>query len=182
MTEFPHSIDADADAMDAGMRGPLAWFARNSVAANLLMAAIVLSGLAVAQGIRQEVMPIFALDEVEIEMEYRGASPEEIERSIIQPIEAELRGMEIIRRVEALAGEGRAKVDVELVPGSDRNRGLQEVTAAVQRVSTFPDEAEPPLIALGTGRRRGVMRVAIYGEVDEPLRLPVGRLSLVLHF
>jgi multidrug efflux pump subunit AcrB len=171
MTEFPHSIDADADAdadaMDAGMRGPLAWFARNSVAANLLMAAIVLSGLAVAQGIRQEVMPIFALDEVEIEMEYRGASPEEIERSIIQPIEAELRGMEIIRRVEALAGEGRAKVDVELVPGSDRNRGLQEVTAAVQRVSTFPDEAEPPLIALGTGRRRGVMRVAIYGEVDE---------------
>ena len=165
MTEPSDSVDADST--DAELRGPLAWFARNPVAANLLMIAIVATGLVVAQSIRQEVIPLFALDEVEIEMEYRGASPEEVERSIIQPIEAEIRGMEIIRRVEAVAGEGRAKVTVELVPGSDRNRGLQEVTAAVQRVSTFPDEAEPPLIALGTGRRRGVMRVAIYGDVDE---------------
>lgn len=152
---------------DAELRGPLAWFARNSVAANLLMLAIVATGLAASQTIRQEVLPIFALDKVEIDMEYRGASPEEVERSIVLPIEAELRGMEIIRRIEAIASEGRARVTVELVPGSDRNRGLQEVTAAVQRVSTFPDEAEPPVIALGTGRRRGVMRVAIYGDVDE---------------
>jgi multidrug efflux pump subunit AcrB len=149
------------------LRGPLAWFAQNSVAANLLMIAIVATGVAVAQGIRQEVIPNFALDEVEIEIEYRGASPEEVERSIILPIEAELRGMELIRRVEAIAREGRAKVTVELVPGSDRNRGLQEVTAAVQRVSTFPDEAEPAVIELGTGYRRGVMLVAIYGDVDE---------------
>lgn len=149
------------------LRGPLAWFARNSVAANLLMLAIVATGLIVSRNIRQEVLPIFALDEVEIDLEYRGASPEEVERAIILPVEAELRGMEIIRRVESVAREGRASLTIELVPGTDRNRGLQDVTAAVQRVSTFPDEAEPPVIALGTGRRRSVMRVAIYGDVDE---------------
>ncbi len=148
-------------------RGALAWFARNEVAANLLMIAIVLSGIIVATQIRQEVYPEFALDIVEISMEYRGASPEEVERAVILPIESELRGMEIIRQVRSVAREGRASVSVELVPGTDRNRGLQEVTQAVQRVSLFPDEAEPPVIALETGRRREVVRIAISGDVSE---------------
>ncbi len=148
-------------------RGALAWFARNPVAANLVMVFIAVAGVLVARSIRQEVVPVFALDVVEIEMEYRGASPEEVERTIILPIETELRGMEVIRRVLAIAREGRASVTVELVPGSDRNRSLQEITAAVQRVSLFPDEAEPPVIGLGTGRRREVIRVAIHGDVDE---------------
>ena len=69
-------------------RGALAWFARNEVAANLLMVAIVCSGIVVAGRIRQEVYPAFAMDVVDISMEYRGASPEEVERSIILPIEA----------------------------------------------------------------------------------------------
>ncbi|MCB1229970.1 MAG: efflux RND transporter permease subunit, partial [Verrucomicrobiae bacterium] len=47
------------------------------------------------------------------------------------------------------------------------NRALQEVTAAVQRVSLFPDEVEPPVITLGAGRRREVMRISVFGDLDE---------------
>lgn len=148
-------------------KGLLAWFAHNSVAANLLMAALVVTGLIVASNIRQEVYPEFSLDAVEIEMEYRGASPEEVERSIILPIEAELRGMELVKRITAVAREGTASVLAELTPGTDRNRGLQEVTAAVQRISLFPEDAELPVIALDTGRRREVIRLAVYGDLDE---------------
>lgn len=143
------------------------WFAQNPVAANLLMAAIVVTGGIVATQVRQEVYPSFALDIVKVSMEYRGASPEEIERSILLPIEAELRGMEIIHRLHAVAQEGRANLEAELVPGTDRNRGLQEVTAAIQRISLFPDEAELPDISLETGRRREVVRLAVHGELDE---------------
>jgi multidrug efflux pump subunit AcrB len=147
--------------------GILAWFARNHVAANLLMVAIVVIGLVIASGIRQEVYPTFALDTVGIRMEYRGASPEEVERSILLPIESELRGMELVRKINAVATEGRASVTVEIMPDFDRNRALQEITAAVQRISLFPNDAEPPVIALGDGRRRGVMSIAVYGDLDE---------------
>ena len=83
--------------------GFLAWFAKNHVAANLLMLAIVAIGFVMAGRIKKEVYPQFAIDTVEINMEYRGASPDEIERSIILPIESELRGLELVRRVVATA-------------------------------------------------------------------------------
>ncbi|MEM7384047.1 MAG: efflux RND transporter permease subunit [Verrucomicrobiota bacterium] len=148
-------------------RGLLAWFARNHVAANLLMIAVVTLGIVAATRIKQEVYPTFAIDTVSIQMQYRGASPEEVERSILLPIEAELRGMELVRRTVANARDSSARVTVEVNPGYDRNRALQEITAAVQRVSLFPDDAEPPTISLGSGRRRGVMSIAVYGDLDE---------------
>jgi multidrug efflux pump subunit AcrB len=147
--------------------GLIAWFARNHVAANLLMLAVVVVGLVVARNIRQEIYPRFGVDTVEIKMQYRGASPEEVEQSIVLPIESELRGLELTRRIESSATEGRASVSVEIIPSFDRNRALQEVTAAVARISLFPDEIEPPNVSLGTNRRRGVSYVAVGGDVDQ---------------
>ncbi len=147
--------------------GILTWFARNHVAANLLMFAVVAVGLIVARGIRQEIYPTFTLDVVEIEMEYPGASPEEVEQSIILPIEAELRGLDLIRKVTSIAREGDADIRAELAPGVDRNRGLQEITAAVQRIRLFPAEAEAPEVSLDGGWRRGVLYLSIYGDLDE---------------
>jgi multidrug efflux pump subunit AcrB len=147
--------------------GILAWFARNHVAANLLMLVVIVVGLVVARNIRQEIYPIFELDTIEIDMQYRGASPEEVEQSILLPIESEVRSLELTRRIVSSASEGRSRVSVEIMPGFDRNRALQEVTAAVQRISMFPDEIEPPVISLGTGRRRGVVYVSVFGDVDQ---------------
>ncbi len=155
--------------------GIVAWFTRNHVAANLLMIAVVATGLLVARTIRQEIYPTYTLDQVEIEMQYRGASPEEVEYSIIVPIESELRGLSVVREIRSAASEGRAQVNVELVPGTDRNRGLQEITAAVQRISLFPDEAEPPVIGLDGGRRRGVMYLSVYGDLDQQDLIKFGR-------
>ena len=148
-------------------KGLIAWFARNHVAANLLMLAVVVVGLVVAMNIRQEIYPRFEVDTVEISMQYRGASPEEVEQSVVLPIESELRGLELTRRIESSATEGRASVSVEIMPSFDRNRALQEVTAAVARISLFPDEIEPPNISLGTSRRRGVTYVAVSGDMDQ---------------
>ncbi len=159
----------DRNAIDdtSSHTGLLAWFARNHVAANLLMLAVVVVGLVVARNIRQEIYPLYELDTVEIEMRYRGASPDEVEQSILLPIESEIRSLELTRRIESTASEGRASVSVEIMPGFDRNRALQEVTAAVQRISMFPDEIEPPVVSLGTGRRRGVVYVSVFGDVDQ---------------
>ncbi len=148
-------------------KGLLAWFTRNHHAANLLMLVVLAVGIISIFKIKQEVFPVFVLDTVEINVQYRGAGPEEVEQSVIVPIESELRGLEMIRRLEAVASEGRAQITAELFPGFDRNRALQEVTAAVQRIAVFPDEIEPPVISLGEGRRRDVMRIAVAGDLNE---------------
>lgn len=150
-----------------GTTGVVGWFARNHVAANLLMIAVVAAGLLMSHSIRQEIYPTYTLDIVQIEMRYRGASPAEVEQAILLPIESELRGMEILREIRSRASEGRATVTAELVPGTDRNRGLQEITAAVQRIDLFPDGAEPPVVSLEGARRRGVLYLSIYGDLDE---------------
>lgn len=155
--------------------GIIAWFAQNDVAANLLMIAIVVAGILTARSIRQEVYPVYELNSVEIDMDYRGASPEEVERSVILPIESEIRGMELVRRIESVAREGNGTVEVEIQPGYNRDRALQEITAAVQRVSLFPDEVEPPVITLGAGRRREVMRISVYGDLDEQTLIDYAR-------
>lgn len=147
--------------------GLMSWFARNHVAANLLMLGLLALGIGTLFTIRQEVFPTFMLDTVVVEVDYRGASPEEVEQSVIVPIESELRGLEMVRRLEAVAQEGRGTVTAEIFPGFDRNRALQEITAAVQRISVFPDETEPPLVLLGEGRRQDVMRIAVSGDLPE---------------
>lgn len=146
---------------------PIFWFARNHVAANLLMLSLLALGITSVFSIKQEVFPTFVLDTVDISMSYRGASPEEVEQAVIVPIESELRGLEMVRRLEAQASEGGARVSAEIYPGFDRNRALQEITSAIQRISVFPDETEPPVISLGEGRRRDVMRIAITGDLGE---------------
>jgi len=156
-------------------KGIIAWFANNAVAANLLMVGIVATGLLVAQNIKQEIYPTYETDTVEVDVDYRGASPEEVEQSVILPVESEIRGMELVRRLRSVAREGNGEVEIELKPGFDRNRALQEVTAAVQRVSTFPDDVEPPVIRLGTGRRREVLRMAVFGQVDQPTLIQFAR-------
>jgi multidrug efflux pump subunit AcrB len=153
--------------MSDSSNSPIAWFARNHIAANLLMLVVLAAGIISIFRIKQEVFPTFILDTVIVEVEYRGASPEEVEQSVIVPIESELRGLEMVRRLEAVASEGRAVVAAEIFPGFDRNRALQEITAAVQRIAVFPDDIEPPLILLGEGRRRDVMRVAVSGDLSE---------------
>ena len=156
-------------------KGLISWFARNDVAANLLMITIVIAGVLTARGIRQEIYPVYELNTVEVDMDYRGASPEEVERSVILPIESEIRGMELVRRIESVAREGNGSVEIEVIPGYNRDRALQEITAAVQRVSLFPDEVEPPVITLGAGRRREVMRISVYGDLDEQTLIDYAR-------
>ena len=67
----------------SGLRG---WF-RNSIAANLLMAVLLIGGIWTAFNIQKEVFPQFELDIVEISVGYPGAAPEEVEQGILRPIE-----------------------------------------------------------------------------------------------
>ena len=98
-------------------RGPIAWMARNRVAANLLMFTLLIGGVLTAFRIKQEVFPEFDLDRILITVPYPGASPDEVEKSIVKAIEEEVNGLDGVKEVTSAALEGVGSVDVELLLG-----------------------------------------------------------------
>ena len=154
------------DGGDAG-RGPIAWMVHNRVTPNLLMLVLLAGGvLIVSFVIRKEVFPEFVEDEVTVSMAYPGASPEEVEQGIVLAIEEAVRGIDGVSGITATAGEGAGQVDIELEEGSDRQRIYQEIQQEIDRVRTFPEEAEAPQVRL-VSRQRDVLSVQIYGDADE---------------
>lgn len=149
----------------AEARGPIAWMARNPIAANLLMAMLLIGGFWSAVTVQKEVFPQFALDVVEVAVGYPGAAPEEVEQGILRPIEDAVRGVEGIRELTSTAREGRGSVSIELVVGADRMKSLQDIDQAIARIRTFPDDIEQPDVQLQS-RRTQVMSVGLFGVAD----------------
>ena len=57
------------------MKGMIDWFARNGVAANLMMAFILASGILAAVNSNEEVFPEMQLDSISVEVPYLGPPP-----------------------------------------------------------------------------------------------------------
>jgi len=146
--------------------GPLAWMAKNSVASNLLMLLLVVGGLLAAMSIKQEVFPEFDLDLIQIGVPYPGASPAEVEQGIVLAIEEEVRGMDGVKKVSSSSVEGAGGVTVELELGVDPNKALADAKAAVDRISSFPEDAEEPTVSLVSNRRQ-VIQVVLHGNASE---------------
>ena len=118
------------------------WMAEHKVAANLLMMIILLSGLMGALNIKQEVFPEFELDYIVIAVPYSGATPEEIEKSILLPIEDAVGGIDGIKKVTGTANEGMGSFRIEILNGADKNSVFEDVKTAVDRLTSLPDEAK----------------------------------------
>ena len=145
--------------------GPIAFMARNSIAANLLMVILLGGGLWTAFTIQKEVVPQYALDVVDVSVVYPGAAPAEIEQGILRPVEEAVRGVEGIKEVTSTAQEGSGEVSIELVTGADRMKAFQDIDQAVSRIRTFPDDIEEPEVTLQSNQRE-VMVLGLYGDVD----------------
>ena len=135
------------------------WFAHNSVAANLVMVFIIVSGAISAFTVKQEVFPEFSLDIITIEVPYLGAAPEEIEEAVNVRIEEAIQGLDGIEQITSTAAEGMGTVVIELELGADARK-------VVDAIDTFPLETEKPIIREITSRRQ-VIDVAISGRTDE---------------
>jgi len=145
--------------------GPLAWMANNPVASNLLMAVLIVGGLLSLPSIKREVFPEFEMDMVVVNVVYPGASPEEVEQGVVLAIEEVVRGIDDVKEVTSTSNEGSGTVLVELLLGADRDRALADVKAAVDRIASFPVDAERPFVRM-VGRQRGVVSLVIYGDTD----------------
>ncbi len=151
--------------MGRGARGPIAWMARNSVAANLAMIVLLLGGLFSALTIRQEVFPDFKLDVVTIQVPYPGASAADVEEGVIVALEEAIRGVDGIKKVTSTASEDQGTLYVELRAGTDPDKALSDIKSAVDAVTTLPKQAERPVVSLVVNRVE-VISVILYGPED----------------
>ncbi|MDJ0868948.1 MAG: efflux RND transporter permease subunit [Myxococcota bacterium] len=151
------------------MSGPIAWFAGNRVAANLLMLLIVVAGLLAAPRVEQEIFPEASLGVITITVVHEGAAPDEVEAGLCIPIEEAVHALRGVRRVRSTAVESLGTVAVELERRADVREVLREIEARVEAIAHFPDEAEAPVIR--EVRSWGhVIDVALVGDVDEAAR------------
>ena len=148
------------------MNRAIAWFAENHVAANLLMALLVATGLLTIPSLRQEMIPEISLDIVQVDVAYPGASPAEVEEAICIRVEEELQGLPGIKRMRSTASEGMGSVTIELLAGEDVGRRLADVRARVDAIDGFPEEAERPSVRQAEFGRQ-VLSIAIAGRTDE---------------
>lgn len=146
--------------------GPIAWMATHPVAANLLMLIFLLGGFYILTQTTKEVFPEFSDDSVNVRMAYPGASPEEVEQAIILAVEDGLKNIEGIGEVRSTASEGMASVIVEILDLDEEMRVLQDVKTALDRITTFPVEAEDLAVYLSESRVHA-LQLVLYGDTDE---------------
>ncbi len=146
--------------------GPIAYMAGNSVAANLMMCAIVAFGLVSLTGLDREAWPTVPFYHVEVSMAYPGATPEEVEESIVVKIEDQVSGLDDVKAVKSVAGPGIASIRVQMNSGTDMDQALNDIESAVNRIQSFPVGAERPQFREMTNRQ-SMMRLIVYGDVSE---------------
>ncbi|MEM9187954.1 MAG: efflux RND transporter permease subunit [Myxococcota bacterium] len=152
-------------------KGPLGWMTIHPTAGNIVMAILIFGGLVMlgllgSSKIKQEVFPEFELDLVLIHVAYPGASPEEVEQGVSLAVEEAVRGLDGVKEVRTTSSEGIAVIAVELLLGTDSDRALSDIKAAVDRVTSFPEDVERPVVSLATNRFR-VISLVVHGDKSE---------------
>ena len=148
------------------MKPIIAWFVKNHVAANLLMALIIISGLLSIPQIPKKFFPDIEIPYVFVTVPYLGAAPEEVERGVCMRIEEKLEGIEGIDKISSYSREGMCTVTAELFESTDPSRALDEIKNQVDSITTFPKETEKPITNLVNPKRK-VLDLALIGPTNE---------------
>ncbi|MCB0276599.1 MAG: efflux RND transporter permease subunit, partial [Calditrichaeota bacterium] len=147
------------------MRSIIAYFIRYPVWTNVLMGGTLLFGIMSMLAMKSSFFPEREPRIITVMVPFPGASPEEVEEGVILKIEENLDGLEGIERIISTASENVGNVTVEILEGYELDDVLTEVKNAVDRISSFPVDAERPVVSLQKFRSRSVSMV-LHGKAD----------------
>ncbi|AKE51854.1 efflux RND transporter permease subunit [Kangiella geojedonensis] len=146
--------------------GIISWFARNSVAANLLMIAIFVAGVIGILSLRQQLFPDLLTNSISVQVPYPGAAPQEVEEGIVILIEENIKEIEGIKKIRSSAREGSGTITIEVDEGYEVSSVLDEVKIRIDSIPNLPDLAERPVIYENRMQRQ-VMWVSVFGDAGE---------------
>jgi len=146
----------------------IAWFARNHVAATLLMLGILVAGAATLKWgkIPLEVFPDFPDRMISVNVPYPAATPDETEEMIVLKVEEAIQQVQGIKHILSSAGSSGGTVTIEVQDDVDPRVVLDDVKNRVDAISTFPRDSEKPIIQIQQGFF-GVITVIVAGDMAE---------------
>jgi multidrug efflux pump subunit AcrB len=147
------------------MNGIVAWFARNAVAANLLMIVCFVGGIFGYTAMEREMFPIGTFNGATVSMSWPGASPQDVEEQIVTRIEEAVADLDGIKRITSTAAEGSGWVNIEGQNDIDMMEFLDEVKLRVDQINNLPQAAFQPQVRRWEQRGQ-FMGLAIHGKVD----------------
>ncbi len=157
------------------MNALITWFARNRVAANLLMVVITLSGLVILiTQIPIEASPPFERTRLYVKFSYPGGTPEDIEKSVITRIEEAIYDIPGIVELNSTASEGSGSVTMEAKNGYIHREILTDIESRIDMIHSFPDELEDLEVGMETTRFE-VISVSVSGDLPEAELREVGQ-------
>ena len=147
-------------------KGIIAWFVDNPVAANLLMAAIIILGFMSFNNIRKELVPQKESRVITAKVSYPSASPIEVEEGITLKVESALKNVQGIKKITAKSTQGMSTVHIE-VDGAYKTKDLLvNVKDAINAISTFPESAKKPSVSSSTFKTLSI-QLQLYGDLNE---------------
>lgn len=156
------------------MHALTAWFIRNPVAANLIMAVILIAGAMSLWGIRIEGFPRIPPDTITISAVYPGATAEQVDQAVTRRIEEAVTGLQGVRRITSFADEGFGLVSLQARGGYSLDRLIEDARTRVDGISDFPARAERPQIVRDEFDFPSMI-VQIYGDTDQETLQRLGR-------
>ncbi|MCJ8318966.1 MAG: efflux RND transporter permease subunit [Colwellia sp.] len=164
MTDLSTKSKAEIDETIDTHKGIIAWFARNSIAANLLMIFILVGGFLTIQTINKQMFPQIKINWISYAAPYPGAAPQEVEEGITIKIEEALETVQGLKRVITYSNRGFSNGWFEVDLDYDPQVVLEEVKSAIDSIPSFPDGMERIKVEREKFRQE-VMYISLYGDL-----------------
>jgi len=148
------------------MSGPITWFIKNPIAANLLMVLLIIGGYTSIPKLDKQFFPTPEINQIEIRMEFRGASPREVEEQISVRIEEAIHDLNGVEELRSTSREGVGVVLVEVESDYPTQKLTNDINTRVDAIRSFPSDAERPTVTEITYRHQ-MGRVQIFGDLSE---------------
>ncbi|MEZ5472364.1 MAG: efflux RND transporter permease subunit [Marinicella sp.] len=144
----------------------IAWWANNSVAANLLMLGILIAGFIGFNSLEREMDPQVRFPGLQIAVSWPGASPQDVEEQLVSRIEESVRDMDAIEWVRSSSREGIGEVYILAEQQVDFNQFMNDVKIRIDSISSFPTDIEQPIVQQWVNRDEFI-RIAVHGDLTE---------------
>ena len=159
--------------MDLDSKGLISWFARNPVAANLVMVLVFFAGTLSLLSMSKEIFPRTETRVISIGAPYPGAAPVEVEKGVILPMESALEGLQGIKKITSVADRDYARIYLEIEASEDINEVMSQVENRIDSITNLPDDLEKPTVKR-VERNLWGMGVAVYGDMTQLEKKIVG--------
>lgn len=146
-------------------RGVIGFFVHHRVAANLVMLVMLLGGVLALTRMNMQFFPTFALDVVSVRVVWSGASAEDVEQGITDPLEQRLRSIDGLKKMTSTSAQSVSSITLEFHEGTDPMQALDDVNQQVDEFTNLPADAEEPQVTR-VERYEPVARLLVYGDID----------------